>query len=261
MAERADAVDTMKIIDTHMHCGTQHVDLPFELIKPLLHEAGIAGACIFPPVEDIYDRYQPNFQDTDAWRRTRHAANRYVLNLAARGEAVFPYLFVWNDFALEELQHPYCGIKWHRHPNEPVYHYEDPRCARLIQEITERRLPVVLEESFSNTLRFAQELAPETVIIIPHLGALNGSYQALEEAGVWRRLNTYTDSALAAPEEIRHFLEQYGPDRLLFGSDFPFGMPGYELHKLQRLGLPDVDLAKILAGNFLALMKVAGCHK
>jgi hypothetical protein len=243
----------IQVIDSHIHCGTRHVDLPFELIKPLLREAGINGACIFAPVEDIYDRYQPGFQDSDAWRRTRRAANRYVLNLAARGEPVFPYLFVWNDFDLEELRHPYCGIKWHRHPDEPVYHYEDPRCARLIQEITRRRLPVVLEESFINTLRFAEELASEAVIIIPHLGALNGSYQALDKAGIWQRPNIFADSALASPAEILHFLENYGPERLLFGSDFPFGAPGRELGKLEALGLSSADLERVLGGNLLAL--------
>ena len=53
----------MKIIDSHIHCGTQNVDLPFEVISPLLREAGIGGACLFAPVEDVYDRYDPRFRD------------------------------------------------------------------------------------------------------------------------------------------------------------------------------------------------------
>jgi len=244
----------MQIIDSHIHCGIQNVDLPFEVVSPLLQEAGIDGACLYAPVEDIYDRYDFHFQDNEEWIQTRRAANNYLLDLAARTESIFPYFFVWNDFAIEELDQEYCGIKWHRHDNEPVYHYEDPRCGQIIQEITERRLPIVLEESFSNTCRFVESLAPEAVIIIPHLGALNGSYPALERAGIWQRSNTYADTALAPIDHLRHFVQNYGPERLLFGSDFPFGHPGHELRKVEALNLPQDDLDKILGGNILDLI-------
>jgi predicted TIM-barrel fold metal-dependent hydrolase len=244
----------MQIIDSHIHCGVQNVDLPFEVISPLLQDAGIDGACLYAPVEDIYDRYNFNFQDNEEWIQTRRAANRYLLDLANRTESIFPYLFVWNDFAMEELQQEYCGIKWHRHDNEPVYHYEDPRCDQIIQEITERRLPIVLEESFPNTCRFVESLAPEAVIIIPHLGALNGTYSALERAGIWQRSNTYADTALAPIDHMRHFVQNYGPERLLFGSDFPFGHPGHELRKAEALNLPKADLDKVLGGNILGLI-------
>jgi len=244
----------MQIIDSHIHCGIQNVDLPFEVVSPLLQEACIDGACLYAPVEDIYDRYDFHFQDNEEWIQTRRAANDYLLDLATRTELIFPYFFVWNDFAIEELHQEYCGIKWHRHDNEPVYHYEDPRCGQIIQEITERRLPIVLEESFRNTCRFVESLAPEAVIIIPHLGALNGSYPALERAGIWQRSNTYADTALAPIDHMRHFVQNYGPERLLFGSDFPFGHPGHELRKVEALNLPQDDLDKILGGNILDLI-------
>ena len=234
----------MRIIDSHIHCGIQNVDLPFEVISPLLLGAGIDGACLYAPVEDIYDRYNPHFQDNQEWIRTRHAANRYLLDLASQRESIFPYLFVWN----------YCGIKWHRHSNEPVYHYQDPRCGEIIRGITKRRLPVVLEESFANTCWFVEQLAPEAVIIIPHLGALNGSYPALERAGIWQRDNTYADTALAPIDHMRHFIQHYGPERLLFGSDFPFGAPGHELRKVETLNLSGTDRDKVLGGNILDLI-------
>jgi hypothetical protein len=242
-----------QIIDSHIHCGVQNVNLPFEVISPLLEEANITGACLFAPVEDIYDRYNPNFQDNQKWRQTRQAANNYLLELAAHKESVFPYLFVWNDFALEELQHRYRGIKWHRHDNEPIYHYDDPRCGDMLDEISRRHLPIVLEESFINTCRFVEQLAPDAVIIIPHLGALNGSYAALERAGIWQRANTFADTALASVAHMRHFIHYYGPERLLFGSDFPFGAPGHELRKVEALSLPSDHLDMVLGGNLLRL--------
>ena len=243
-----------RIIDSHIHCGVQHSDLPFAEIGPLLREAGITDACLFAPVEDIYDRDDFHFQDNSHWQQARRAANRYLLDLAEAGEAIFPYLFVWNDFAVEELRRPYRGIKWHRHSYEPIYHYDDPRCGRMLAEISRRRLPVVLEESFDNTIRFVERLAPEAVIIIPHLGGLNGGYQALDRAGVWQRDNVYADTALASPQEMRHFLEHYGPHKLLFGSDYPFGLPAGELRKIQRLDLDPADFEQVVAGTVLGLL-------
>lgn len=243
-----------RIIDSHIHCGVQHSDLPFAEIAPLLREAGITDCCLFAPVEDIYDRDDFHFQDNTHWQQARRAANRYLLDLAEAGEAIFPYLFVWNDFAIEELRRPYRGIKWHRHSYEPIYHYDDPRCGRMLAEITRRRLPVVLEESFDNTLRFVERLAPEAVIIIPHLGGLNGGYQALDRAGVWQRDNVYADTALASPQEMRHFLEHYGPHKLLFGSDYPFGLPAGELRKIERLDLDPADFEQVVAGTVLGLL-------
>ena len=243
-----------RIIDSHIHCGVQHSDLPFAEIAPLLREASITDCCLFAPVEDIYDRDDFHFQDNTHWQQARRAANRYLLDLAEAGEAIFPYLFVWNDFAIEELRRPYRGIKWHRHSYEPIYHYDDPRCGRMLAEITRRRLPVVLEESFDNTLRFVERLAPEAVIIIPHLGGLNGGYQALDRAGVWQRDNVYADTALASPQEMRHFLEHYGPHKLLFGSDYPFGLPAGELRKIERLDLDPADFEQVVAGTVLGLL-------
>ncbi len=76
----------------------------------------------------------------------------------------------------------------------------------------------------------------------------------MERAGIWQRPNTYADTALAPIGHMRHFIQTYGPDRLLFGSDFPFGMPGHELRKVLALDLSSTDLGKVLSGNLLGLI-------
>lgn len=243
------------VIDSHIHCGNLKSPLPFELIVPLLHEAGCRGASLFAPVEDIYDRWNPNFVDNDHWRENRRLANQYLLDVAEGSDLiVFPYFFVWNDFMYEELDLGFRGIKWHRHDNEPVYHYDDPRCGKLIARIVELGLPIVLEESFSNTLKFVFELGKEATIIIPHLGGLNGGYRPLEGAGVFAREKVFADTALASPYEMHHFIGKYGPERLLFGSDFPFSTPLYELDKVLGLNLKAEDENLVTSSNLLRLM-------
>ena len=93
-----------KIIDSHMHCGIQNVDQPIELIRTYLDKGGIQGACLYAPVEDIYDRHDYNFEDTPSWMACRQRANDYLLELQQTSEDIYAYYFFWNDFKKEELR-------------------------------------------------------------------------------------------------------------------------------------------------------------
>jgi predicted TIM-barrel fold metal-dependent hydrolase len=65
--------------------------------------------------------------------------------------------------------------------------------------------------------------------------------------------NVWADTALASEQEILEYIRCYGPDKLMFGSDFPFGRPARELNKVRRLDLdPEVEQA-VVGGNFLRL--------
>jgi len=244
----------MKIIDSHIHCGVQNVSQPFGDIEPLLSLAGIQGACLFAPVEDIYYRYHSSFDDNSEWRQCRRRAHDYLLRIAAQYDGVFVYYFVWNDFDTEDLEKGFVGIKWHHHAGEPEYHYDDPQCTRMIDAICERRLPVVLEETFETTIHFLKRVAGRTVVIIPHLGLLNGGFERLRTAGLWEDPSVYADTALAGIHEMEAFGEHYGTDRLLFGSDYPFGDPGNQLHRLQSAGFSAAELENICAGNIMQLL-------
>jgi len=245
----------MKIIDSHMHCGIQNSRLPLEIIQRYLEEGGIRGACLYAPVEDIYDRYDYDFTDTPAWMACRRRANEYLLDIQRSHADIFAYFFVWNDFRKNELSAGYRGVKWHRHEYEPVYNYDDPRCEEFLQEVYRLGLPIVLEESFENTLYFVRRVAGRTPIIIPHLGGLNGGFSAIMQAGIWDDETVYADTALASGREVAAFLKRYGSRRLLFGSDFPFGIPYHEFQTIARLNLDREDFENIACRNILRLMK------
>jgi len=97
-------------------------------------------------------------------------------------------------------------------------------------------------------------VAGRTPIIIPHLGGLNGGFDALFEAGVWEGETVYADTALASTRDMGIFLKRYGGRKLLFGSDFPFGIPSSELSKVHRLGLKDDDFENVVSRNVLRLI-------
>ena len=247
---------TFNIIDAHAHCGRLDVFPPQDLHDYISHigGSGIGGAVMFSPVIEIYDRYDPHFRDTGEWRRTRAESNGYLLSVGTPGFEVYPYFFIWNDFAVEQLTAAHKGIKWHRHPGEPSYNYDDPKCAAAIEEIRRRNMPVCLEEEYENTLYFINELAPGVKVIIPHCGMLNGGYDLLRRHGIWEMPGIYADTALAPAGDISDYISRYGCERLLFGSDFPFGDPVSELHKILGLKLTGEQERAIIGLNITKLL-------
>ncbi len=244
------------IIDAHVHCGIQD-NFPlqsYDAYRTVVGGSQIGGAVMFPPVMEIYDRYDPHFTDSESWIHRRKAANEYLLNIGTSDFTVIPYLFIWNDFAVDQITPQHKGIKWHRHSNEPIYHYDSPKCRQALDDIRDRNMPVVLEEEFENTVQFIEKLAKKVKVIIPHLGMLNGGYRTIKRQGLWERSNVYTDTALALVHDITDYIREYGTDRIIFGSDFPFGDPNRELGKIMRLSIPEEQKESICGLNIKRLL-------
>jgi len=224
--------------------------VPYQELASEWQIGAISGGVMFSPVEEIYDRYDPFFTDTEEYRRSRSAVHRYLLELASQ-DRIFAYFFVWNDFV--RIPEGFKGIKWHRHAGEPVYAYDSPQCEAVVEEICAKRLPIVLEEEFGNTLRFLKRISGRTVVIIPHMGGLNGGYPRLKSAGVFAEKTVWVDTALAASWEIADFASSYGTERIIFGSDYPFGSPSHEKLKVESL-FSGSDLEALLSANLLSLL-------
>jgi hypothetical protein len=232
----------------------QNVNWSWEKVRGRLQAAGISRVGLIPPVEDVYDRRDYYFQDTVAWQQCRRRVQQYLLSLHDPEVIIYPYFFVWNDFAWEELSPAYIGVKWHRHDNEPEYHYDHPSCREFLDRALEMELPILFEETFENTLFFIRELVPAATVIIPHLGLLDGGYSRLAAAGIWGLPRVYADTALAGTSVIKDYLKHYGSRRMLFGSDYPCGDPVSEKEKIVSLAIPETDRQAIMASNWLELM-------
>jgi len=236
-------------LDAHAHCG---LTLPFDRLKPEWDSGGIKGGALFSPVEEIYDRCDPYFTDSDRYKKSRERVHSYLESLMS--DMIFCYWFVWNDFILPG--ETFSGIKWHRHPCEPVYDYGSESCERFINHVCRLRLPVVIEEELSNTLSLVNRIGGRTAVIIPHLGGLNGGYGQLKRTGLFENPAVYVDTALAGTHEMRDFANEYGTDRIMFGSDFPFGDPAYERYKVEQV-FHGKDREKVLSRNLLSLLEQA----
>jgi predicted TIM-barrel fold metal-dependent hydrolase len=81
------------------------------------------------------------------------------------------------------------------------------------------------------------EKFPDVKLIVPHLGLLGGNpVSFLREFR--NRENVYFDTSLASQGTIKRFLDELGDDRVIFGSDVPFGVMESEAEKIKNL---DVD--------------------
>jgi predicted TIM-barrel fold metal-dependent hydrolase len=68
------------------------------------------------------------------------------------------------------------------------------------------------------------------------------------------RENVYFDTALASSSTMMSFIEKIGYERILFGSDIPFGTMKGELEKVLSLPIRDDKKEWILSKNLKSLI-------
>jgi predicted TIM-barrel fold metal-dependent hydrolase len=170
-----------------------------------------------------------------------------------------PYYYIredWNDGLIPD---DYRGGKWHwmRGVQDSASNYrvlEDPALPQLIQDLTKIDKPIIFEEDLAFTEMFV-EMAPNLPLIIPHLGMLGGSPRDFLKA-FRDKDNICFDTALSTKSTILEFLKVIGPERIVFGSDVPFGSMKSEIVKVMDLPIGERERDLILAGNIIRLAKL-----
>jgi predicted TIM-barrel fold metal-dependent hydrolase len=132
---------------------------------------------------------------------------------------------------------------------------EDSKLLKFIEASEKIDLPIVFEEELSFTESFVRK-TKNLKIIIPHLGMLGGNPIDFLSA-FKKRGNVYFDTALASSDTVMRFIEKVGHERVLFGSDIPFGTMKWELEKVLSLPIGDDKKECILSKNILRLIRLA----
>jgi predicted TIM-barrel fold metal-dependent hydrolase len=236
-----------RIIDSHCHWGPS-LSLGIEVttgeLKRQQAESGVTHVVIMPFPSTAIDG---------------GAINDRILAEAGKEEVFVPYHYIREDFdraGFDPVPQGYFGGKWHwmRGWQDSASNYDvldDPHLPGLIRQLAGAGKPVIFEEELSFTERFV-DMAHGLNLIIPHLGMLGGNPVDFL-ARFKDRGSVYFDTALASRDTILRFVENIGPERVLFGSDVPFGSMKPELGKILTLPVSDGDKGLILSGNFLRL--------
>ncbi len=244
----------MRVIDAHLHLGINPGTKQYtvEDLQRELADANADGAVCFAFPEDMYRSVD------DPGIRAR--MNEYVrdANSLAGKFTVYPFYFAAMDYVLPDDLDAYVGIKWHRHPDEPRYNYDDSDCRKALQEIERRHLPMTLEEELEYT-KHISDTYPGIPLIIPHEGRLNGGPDKMDV--FFDRPDIYFDTGPAGAEQIiLQFVEKIGAERLVMGSDYsgcalPFtNTPRTERTKIEGLGLSESEQSLILGENIERLL-------
>lgn len=117
------------------------------------------------------------------------------------------------------------------------------------------------------------ERHPDFKLVVCHTGSLmpqlagRVDYEAsrhenglgkLEALPSERMRQVYSDVVCVWPPAIRSALELMGPDRLMFGSDYPFWDPARTIDTFDEVDLPEADRAAISAGTAQRIYRVEG---
>lgn len=236
----------MEIIDSHTHWGpslTLGTEVTtFELLRQA-EESRVQRIVIFPfPSTAIEDE----------------RINDQVLELGKKGERFIPYYYIPEDLRPIPVEKNFYGGKWHwvRGVQDCSSNYQvldDPNLVHFIEASEAIDLPIVFEEELAFTEAFVRK-TKNLKIIIPHLGMLGGNpFDFLKTFK--SRENVFFDTALAGTETIMQFVEKIGKERILFGSDIPFGTMKQELEKILSLSIGDAEKEWILSKNLKRLIR------
>jgi predicted TIM-barrel fold metal-dependent hydrolase len=238
----------LEIIDSHTHWGpsiTLGTEVTTDELLQQAKESGVDRIVVFPfPSTAIADE----------------KINDRILELCKSNGKFIPYYYIPEDLRPIPVDKNFYGGKWHwvRGIQDCSSNYqvlEDPELGRFIEASEEIDLPIVFEEELAFTEAFIKR-TKNLKIILPHLGLLGGNpFDFLKTFKA--RENVFFDTALAGTETIMRFVTEVGKERVLFGSDIPFGTMKRDLEKILSLRIGDDDKEYILSNN---LKRLIGWH-
>ena len=176
------------------------------------------------------------------------------------------------------------GVKVH--PPYQGVNFDDPRYIRVLKKasalgmlvVTHAGLDVGLpgaEQSTPEKLLRAREQAPDTTLILAHMGGwrcwddverlLPGTGVYLDTSFALGHMTpngdgfykTEADLAMLEQEQFLRLIRLFGADHILFGTDSPWSEQTASVQKIRALPLPDADMRAILGGNAEKLLKAA----
>lgn len=175
------------------------------------------------------------------------------------------------------------GIKLH-----PVYQeidFDDPRCLRILDRCAELGLAVLthagLDVGFPGVSRVSPEMIANAVrqtdggtLICAHMGGWRqweSVEQILPETGVYidtsfsfGSMTSNGDGYYRTPEDLAlldeprflRLVRAFGAERVLFGTDSPWGDAAADLQRFRSLPLSEAEKSAILGENAVRLLKL-----
>ena len=246
------------IIDFHAHLHKE--------LEGLMRNAGVDRAVLLMPLRSLYDSKGNIVYNT---LDEVIAGNWNVIDAAMGSEKFFPFIWMTpkmpNAVAkLDEFITYGCsGIKLH--PVLDNFSLLDERLTPIIDVARRFDMPVMIHTGFwpGATVEEIGVLAKanaDVTFVSAHMKeewGIDKRKSHIEVAS--RNDNVYIETSYAEhPRRIGEAVKQIGAERILFGSDTPFGNGdiAWDMTKVTAAPISDADKEKILGGNATRLLRI-----
>jgi len=236
------------IVDAHTHLGDFplfNVKLDAESMIKIMDEYGIEKAVVFSLPNEL----------------TLKAVKKYPERLIG---------FIWinphqGEKALKQIDQAivkwgFKGIKMH--PLLDSYLPDQDVVHPVMERARKYRIPVLFHcghPPWSLPWHFSSlaDRFPDVTVILGHMGHghivyINGAIDVAKKHD-----NIYLEtSGMPMHSKIKEAVKVLGADRVLYGSDMPFGHPAYEILKVRVSGISEEDLRLVLRENILRMLRL-----
>jgi hypothetical protein len=232
------------MIDAHLHLGS----IPakdknwgsFDEYENIAQKIGIEKYCVTPIglPENFANKTTPN--------------NDSIL---IGNDKIIP-VYWFNVFDLPEtIDKRYEAIKFH--PDIGQVSIDDSRVIDFVNKIN---LPVFVHtnenKEYSN-LKTVSNLAKKVKVpvIAVHSGSVTKTFFKLDSYDFPE--NVYFETAgIQYAVILKKIYERFGADRIILGSDYPFGDPRVSLAMIETLGLSNEEFGKVTNENISKILKI-----
>lgn len=143
-------------------------------------------------------------------------------------------------------------------PARHAYEIDGSSAVALMREARELEIPVMIHSGTNYCLPWQIAMLarqfPEIPVIMDHMGwryYVDGAIDVAKD-----HANIYLETALVAmPGYIRMAADKIGPERVIYGSDYPTGHPASMIANIDAADLTLADRALVMGGNLARLLK------
>lgn len=154
------------------------------------------------------------------------------------------------------------GFKFH--PDFQNYEFDNRDVYPLYELIAEMNLPILVHagdkrysRSNPKTISIVAKDLPDLKICAAHFGGYSewdklSEYEGL--SNVW--FDTCSSLPFITPEIAKSFIDKFGADKFMFGSDFPMWRPDEEIERFEKINLSQEEKDLIYYKNAMEFYKI-----
>ena len=147
------------------------------------------------------------------------------------------------------------GVKLY--PVAPRWRADEATVFPIMEVLSKLRVPILIHSDPLQPLFNLAERFPEATIIMAHMGGGGSPTSitgAIHDSRRYENIYLDTTTSLVESNMVEEAVKVVGPERVLFGTDYPCLDPFVQLTKVRYAGVNDEQKSLILGENMMRLI-------